>query len=264
MNTNHDELRELTEAYVLGGLSGDERRAFEAHLTSCEDCSTDVRELMRVTEALACLVPQLEPPPQLRNRVLDAALRAAAAPAAETVRSSRSVPAWMAAAAALAALAIGLYAASLYADSARMEAELERARLRIASAERELAQLREAAGAAERARMVLVAADVSQVELHGQTAAPRAHGRALWSDSAGLLFTAADLPALPAGRVYQLWVVTKSQPLSAGLVTPDAAGRASLVTDMPPGTQPVQIALTIEPAGGVPAPTGAVLLAGAI
>lgn len=257
MKMSHDELRELTESYVLGALTQEERRALEEHLTTCAECAKDVRELMRVAEALGQLVEQREPPPQLRDRLLEAV-------GGSPARTRRSVPLWMAAAAALAAIGAGLYAVTVHVASARLEAELQEARSRIASTERELVQLREVAGAAERARMVLVAEDVSQIELEGQPAAPNAHGRALWSGSAGLLFTAADLPALPAGRVYQLWVVTDSQPLSAGLVTPDAAGRASLAAGMPSGTRPVQIALTIEPAGGVPAPTGEVLLAGAV
>lgn len=265
MNMHHDELRELIDGYVLGALAQDERRAFETHLEACADCTRDVRELMRVTESLGHLVEQREPPARLRDRVLDAARRSGVVtPAISTAKPRRFVPASLAAAAAIAAIATGIYAASLRSESARLAAALEQARARVASVERELVQLREVAGAAERARLVLVAADVAQVELRGQAAAPGAHGRALWSESAGLLFTAADLPALPAGRVYQLWVVTKSQPVSVGLVTPDAGGRASLAAGMPPGTIPVQIALTIEPAGGVPAPTGDVFLAGAI
>ena len=77
-------------------------------------------------------------------------------------------------------------------------------------------------------------------------------------------FTVSNLPPLPGGRVYKVWVVTAvGPPLSAGLVTPDGAGGRSVYfatpADIPP---PVALAVTIEPAGGVPAPTGAQYLLG--
>ena len=72
------------------------------------------------------------------------------------------------------------------------------------------------------------------------------------------------LPPLPKGKVYQLWVVTRSAPLSAGLLTPDGSGHVMAVADMPPGVEPVAVAVTIEPEGGVPSPTGAKYLLGAV
>ena len=97
-----------------------------------------------------------------------------------------------------------------------------------------------------------------------QAAQPRASGRAFWSRSHGVMFTATGLPPLPKGKVYQLWVVTKSTPLSAGLLTPDGSGHVMAVADMPPGVEPVAVAVTIEPEGGVPSPTGARYLVGLV
>lgn len=264
MTMNHDALLELTEAYVLGGLAADERRAVEAHLRACVECSAHVSELLRVGEGLGRLVDQREPPAHLRARVLDTIARTAPAARENTARPrpARSAPLWLAVAASIAAVALGLYAAALRSESSRLERALAESRARNARAELELVQLREAAGTAARVRSVLVAADLSQAELRGQTPSPEARGRAYWSRSAGVLFNASGLPALPAGKVYQLWIVTQAAPVSLGLVTPDAAGRATLAAEMPSAVVPVQIALTIEPAGGVPAPTGAVYLAG--
>jgi anti-sigma-K factor RskA len=111
---------------------------------------------------------------------------------------------------------------------------------------------------------VLTAPDMSRVELAGQTIAPQASGRVFWSRSRGLVFTASNLPALPPGRTYQLWVVTAQAPVSAGLLKPDANGAVNAVFN-PPANIPsaTAIAITIEPEGGVPAPTGPMYLAGA-
>jgi anti-sigma-K factor RskA len=80
-----------------------------------------------------------------------------------------------------------------------------------------------------------------------------------------MVFTTTNLPLPPPGRVYQVWVVTAQAPVSAGLLTPDSSGRATVFfntpADIPP---PVAVAVTLEPAGGVPAPTGEKYLVGMV
>jgi anti-sigma-K factor RskA len=111
---------------------------------------------------------------------------------------------------------------------------------------------------------VLTAPDLARVDLAGQTPAPRASGRAFWSRTRGLVFAASALPALPPGRTYQLWVVTAQQPISAGLVRPDDTGAVTAFFATPPDIPPpVAMAVTIEPEGGVTAPTGDKYLIGA-
>ena len=73
-----------------------------------------------------------------------------------------------------------------------------------------------------------------------------------------------SLPAAPAGRTYQLWVLTaRPAPTSAGLLKPDSNGRVSAVfatpSDLP---NPVAMAVTLEPEGGVLSPTGDKFLVG--
>ena len=82
--------------------------------------------------------------------------------------------------------------------------------------------------------------------------------------SRGLVFTASNLPAPPPGRAYQLWVLTRQPaPISAGMLTPDASGRVNVRFDTPIDLPaPVAMAVTLEPAGGVPSPTGDKYLVG--
>ena len=68
---DHDELREHAELYVLGALASSDRRTFEAHLASCAECRAQVTALSPVTQALAYVAPQHDPPSELRARVLD-------------------------------------------------------------------------------------------------------------------------------------------------------------------------------------------------
>jgi anti-sigma-K factor RskA len=57
--------------------------------------------------------------------------------------------------------------------------------------------------------------------------------------------------------VYQLWVVTGGTPISVGLLAPDASGGGTAFFSAPPDMpDPLAMAVTLEPAGGGPAPTG--------
>ncbi len=64
-----------------------------------------------------------------------------------------------------------------------------------------------------------------------------ATARAYVSLNQGLVFTAAGLPALPEGRVYQLWVIPPgaTAPISAGLVPVDSSGGARMTVGLPQG-----------------------------
>lgn len=234
---DHESLRELTGAYALGLLTLAERREFEAHLGTCPECTQELRELAAVTESLGRMVEPREPPARLRAQVLRAA---GVAPRAGGGGFTGGAPFWMLLAASVGIIAVGGYAAMLRGRVSETEAT------------------------ARHTEQILAASDVRRVDLAGQDAAPGASGRAFWSRSHGVMFTATGLPALPKGKVYQLWVVTKSAPLSAGLLTPDGSGHVMAVADMPPGVEPVAVAVTIEPEGGVPSPTGAKYLLGAV
>ncbi len=110
---------------------------------------------------------------------------------------------------------------------------------------------------------VLAAPDLVRIDLAGQPTAPQSSGRALWSRARGMVFATSNLPAAPAGRVYQVWVVTAGAPISAGLVVPDPAGGGMTYFYTPPDIPaPTAVAVTLEPAGGVPAPTGQFYLVG--
>jgi anti-sigma-K factor RskA len=64
--------------------------------------------------------------------------------------------------------------------------------------------------------------------------------------------------------VYQLWLVTDGAPVSAALITPDPDGAARALVSGVGTIEPKAFALTVEPAGGVPAPTGAMFLLGSL
>lgn len=213
---------------------------------------------------LAQAVPQVEPPADLRARVLGAAVASGSRP---TVREKPGPLGWWFATAASLALAAGLtiYTAQLRQRIAGLETELRDTRLRADAAQRQMADAQRTAAGAQSAVAILTASDVARVDLAGQQPSPTASARAFWSRSRGMVFNASNLPPVPAGQTYQLWVVTAKGPISAGLLTPDAQGSVSAVFSTPADIpQPVAMAVTLEKAGGVPAPLGDRYLIGTV
>lgn len=73
-----------------------------------------------------------------------------------------------------------------------------------------------------------------------------------------------DLPRVAKGRTYQLWLVTAaSQKISAATFNTDARGNAVVQATYPLGENDLAaVAITEEPDGGSPQPTGTILVAG--
>ncbi|HJU44668.1 MAG TPA: anti-sigma factor [Vicinamibacterales bacterium] len=256
--SDHDALRSLAGAYALGVASEAERREFEAHLSTCAECRQELAEIRRVNEALAIAgPPAAAPPADLRRRILDAAERGR-----QPRAPARSMlPWWIAAAASIAAVFFGAQWWTASRNLADMRAELASTRERLTVAESLRASAERTATENASRLAVLTAADSITIFLAGQPPSPNATGRVVWSPTRGVIFSAANLPPVPAGRVYQLWAVTARAPVGLMLVTP-AAGQADALAAVPAGVAPTAFALTIEPEGGSPGPTGPMYLLG--
>lgn len=261
---DHERLREHAEPYALGILSAEEREAFARHLPLCAACQQAVQDARLVGLALGASVEMVDPPPQLRSRVLAAATAEPQLGGARETRAATSLPWWLATAASIAAIVCGLQWWNTSRRLAIAEADLQSTQQQLAMATSQMASARSVADRAQEQLDILAARDVVLVQLAGQSPAPSAAGRVYWSPSRGLAFAATNLPALAEGRVYQLWLVTSGAPVSAALITPDADGAARALVPGIGTIEPKAFAVTIEPAGGVPAPTGAMYLLGAL
>lgn len=264
--TDHCAYGERAGPYAFETLPAEERREFETHLDGCRECRREVSDAAAVAESLGRAVTALNPPAGLRERVIAAAReeRPIAGTTGARGRNLQGAMApWLLAAASLAAIGLGLYAWMLHGQLGDTDARLRSAQARLSEIESQVALLRRAGEETSQATDVLSAPDVVRVDLAGQADAPGARGRAFWSPTRGLVLAARDLPDLPQGRVYQLWVVTASAKVSAGVLRPDADGRIQAIARVT-ARQPTAIALTIEPDGGVPEPTGAAYLLGTL
>ena len=148
--------------------------------------------------------------------------------------------------------------AGLERELSRVDADVARLRSTIAETEAQ----------ADRAVSILTAGDMRRIDLDGVQASRAATARAYWSTSQGLLIVADRLPAPPPGRTYQVWLIGSESagPVSAGLINSESSGRGMLIVPAPEGVQggTVTVAVTDEPEGGLPAPTGSQHLVGSL
>lgn len=259
MSANHDDVAALAQGYALGTLTDEQARTFASHLQTCDECRQSVRDMAAVGEALGRALPPQAPSPGLRQRVLTRA--ASPAVRAGTDGPSTMPYGWLAAAAVLVAAVTSVLAWQYREEAARARLEQQEAARQVQSLEQQIAQLQAGVSTAAQTRSVLAARDMARIELAGQAPAPGATGRVFWSPTHGLVFAATNLPELPPGRVYQLWVVADA-PISAGLGQPTSGGELSVVSTPTAPSRPKAFALTIEPEGGRPAPTGPMFLLG--
>src|SRR5262245_838318 len=253
---DHDVLREQVALHVGGGLGGPGRAAVGAHLRQGDEGSAELASFRQVGGALAQALPQHDPSPLVRARVLASATRRSNA-----MHVSMYMP-WLAAAAMLVVAAgLGLYVGQLRVEVRTLQQQLRDALLRVDEGEKRVNVVLRASADLERRLEVMGAPDMRRVELAGQAVAPSARALVYWSRSRGLVFRGTNLPTAPAGRTYQLWFVTNRAPVSAGLVN-DTNGRPIVLGTPSDVPTPVAFAVTLEPEGGVPAPTGAMYLVG--
>jgi anti-sigma-K factor RskA len=88
---------------------------------------------------------------------------------------------------------------------------------------------------------------------------PQANAKVLWDTKAQQwAIYIYDLPAPPSDKDYQLWYVTKSAKISAAVFRTDEQGRTVLKLTLPPDAlvDLAATAVTLEPRGGSPQPTG--------
>jgi anti-sigma-K factor RskA len=282
----HATIGAMLDEYALGQLSQDERRDVEKHVRECDLCAADLRDLAVVMEGIAYSVEAVTPPAALRQRVIaslalqpqEPPRRGSEASAVATPFRRPDVgpvvrrgvhPGWLAAAAlVILGLGAGLY--SSISTRQLLVIDVQQAQAEAGEAQEKANELRRqldlTAGQADLVVSILTADDMQPVPMAGRENATASVARAFWSPTRGLLIVANDLPVPPPGRIYQVWVISKTGPVSAGLLGEQGAGRGMLLAPPPPGLAPgsVTVAVTDEPPGGLPAPSGAIRLAGSI
>jgi anti-sigma-K factor RskA len=273
---SHEMFDTLAAGYALGALDRDDLAQFDEHMAQgCDRCAALLRDSQEALVILAREAPSTIPPASVKQalvaRIATEQGRSDAPPApiaSELVASARRVAPrarwvpWVAGAAAAVAAAFftGMYVAARYeAELGRMAREASAQRQRV---QRDESALRDQLAAASRLLELIRDPATHVVVLRGTGPSPEASGRVVWHERAGGHVFVANLPPASQGKTYELWTITAGTPRPAGLLQVDAAGNASQPVEPVAGDGPVDaFAVTLEPAGGVSAPTGPIVLA---
>ena len=260
MRLLRNDMHSLSGPYALDALEGgSERDRFTRHLSRCQSCASEVRGFREVATAMA-FAATAEAPAAMRERVMTAAARTRQlSPEIRThVRPRRSrssapwIP-WLSGAIATAAIAVAVFFG--FAQS-HTQNELNQARSQnqaLASAQARVeAELTQAKEHDQALAQILGAPHVmllSQRTTKGGVAVV-----VLDAATRKLVVATSGLPALPAGQVYQLWLIGPVKIVSAGLLPTAQAGVTTPVVaaGIVKGDK---LGLTVEPGGGSKQPT---------
>jgi anti-sigma-K factor RskA len=242
------DLHILAGAYAMDAVPPSERTEFERHLASCEPCRQEVRGLREATAALAAATA-VQPSAAFQEAALRAAAQtrqlppAGAAPPTPWLalrRRGRGVRGWrprlgvalagaVACVLAVAAIVAGI---SAYGMHSRLDQDQ---------------------GHDHAVAMVLGAPDAKMmsapVTTGGTATVVMSHRER------ALVFTAADLRALPSSESYELWLMGPAGNKPAGMIIVSGGGKMAspmVVAGLSSGDS---VGMTVEPAGGSPHPT---------
>jgi anti-sigma-K factor RskA len=257
---SHEPFETQAAVYALGALDGEERSEFEEHLVGgCVACAEAVREHAETLADAARGAPPMIPPAHVKA---DLMRRVAAGASSRTSPRRRRLLRWTGVSAA-AVVGVSAFVAGFVAT--RYEARIgvmarETSRIR-ADLHRQEAELRDRLAVSQGVIDLLRDPAARVVALRGSSSS-EAWGRLVWHETNGGYLLVANVPPPPPDKVYELWTISGGQPRPAGVFTVDASGRAT--HPVAPTRAPVDVfAVTLEPAGGVPAPTGPIVLASA-
>jgi anti-sigma-K factor RskA len=143
------------------------------------------------------------------------------------------------------------------------EVELDVVREELSKREQETSVLRKTLAQRDDMLTFLRSAHVKVVSLTGVESARSAGAFLLYDkETKRAFFYAFNMPPLPPGKTYQLWAIV-DKPMSAGTFRTDSGQKSRVVLkDLPDLSRISKFAVSLEPEGGRPKPTGAIYLAG--
>jgi anti-sigma-K factor RskA len=262
-----DEVKELAPLYVIGAL--DEKTAHDLE-ASLHSATLEQRRAVARWLDVAALLPQslpLQTPPghvkeRLLNRVAEEAQKTPieiaieestlekmaeqaenkVLPFVQPRRAGSRAAGWI----LIAATALLAFtSAYLLRQNARLARELDDLSRELAMSRRQVDDI-----VSPKTKVIAMVGDET----------PQANAKVVWDTKAQQWDVYIyDLPAPPSDKDYQLWYVTaKAQKINAKVFSTDEQGRAVLKLTLPPEALSglAATAVTLEPKGGSPQPTG--------
>lgn len=236
-----DNWQDLIAGYALGNLSPEEAEALQQLLIEHPDLAMEVDRLQEIFALIPYNVPEQEPPAHLKDAILAAAqsddqitplFQEQPRPKPQRSSSIR----WFSLAGSIAAAAL----VALAVDNYRLRQEAESDRPIIAALQQPGAQI---------------------YTLEGIEDAAQASGSIVLTPGQQVLVVVQNLPQLPQGQAYRLWVMPQNSknPAYCGQFNTKPTGTVSTLwsaSDAVCSKAPAQLLITAESASAPPIPQG--------
>ncbi|MBI1805273.1 MAG: anti-sigma factor [Ignavibacteriae bacterium] len=288
MADQHEEkYLEFAAAYVLSALDGDELREFETHVkTGCTTCASEIVRLADAAAILPMGLQQTEPSQDLKERIMFSVQLAqvakatfqpetadekegelAEAPAPVKVRRKPVWRPWFSygLSFAMIVMLVGFFAyiSSLFRTIQQQDDYIVSQRIYIVELRDSLQRLAEIVN-------VLESRQIEIVTMAGLKPDSIGYGKIIWDPIKRVaILHVSNLPPVPENKEYQLWVIRDRKPISAGVFAvrneKDKQNFFKVQSiNVPDRTGVNAFAVTLEPRGGVPQPTGEMYLLGKV
>ena len=258
----HDAYKDWIPAHALSALEAADERALNEHLAQCAECRRDLAEWEAIAASLALSAKPMEPSPQVRERLLtqvraersgsdSAAAKSVSEESASERFASNVVPFsrpprtfWNSLGSIGSIAAVVLFAALIVSVFVLWQQN------RALRDENQFFKL-------------ITSPDSRVAELYGTPEASGASAKLAYDNSGRAFLVTAGLPLAAQGKEYQLWYIVDNKPIPSKTFVPDSQGQRTVEVTVPDfARKEGVVAVTLEPAGGVPAPTGAIYLRG--
>ncbi len=236
MDQQHTPFQDNLAAYALGALDPEETAALEAHLQTCEPCRAELADYQSVSSGLLAALPPRPPRPAVKR-----ALQKQLAGQSSRARAGFSWPLGQLVAGALLVALVALNVFTVYQLYTLKQEQAEQDRQR----------------ASEQTAISMLAYPTTQTLAFAENGVS---GSLLVDKQRNLVAVFAwNLPDLPPGKAFQMWLTDPNgNRTSGGFLVPEANYPFVMAVVHP--SQPVanytSLGVTLEPAGGSPAPTG--------
>jgi hypothetical protein len=243
-----EEFVDLAAAVALDAADAEDVRRVEEHAESCPACRGLLDELRMAAAGLGTLVPQVDPPPALREHLFEAVRREprplAFARRLRFPRRPRLSAAWLVAAASFVVAIVSLgWVAILQVQITDLRNQSVATSVRDARIDRVVS--------------VLASDKLAVKELQPVMSTPDSSGYVFLDPNSGTgMLMCHALPPVDQGEAYQVWFVRGSDRVSGGMLWPDRSGNGYTILQLPADVQSFDsIGLTVEPGNGSAWPT---------
>ncbi|MDZ7717737.1 MAG: anti-sigma factor [Balneolaceae bacterium] len=259
----HNDFEALCAGYVLDALTDEENRQFEKMLRNATPEQIQLfEEMMEIRDELALASEPISPSPHVEEDIMaaitDKPEKQQPDEAENRSGSTNIIPIWAYRAAAAILLIASLTFVYITFDLSET----------VDSQQSQISELQSQLDRQEQLLTVLSGREVTLVNMNGLDPSPEGYGKIIWDPNQGeAILQLANLPAPPQNKDYQLWLIKAGQnPISAGVFnfeqpSTDLFFRVEKLNEEP-SEESNTFAVTLEPKGGVPQPTGDMFLLG--